>query len=1693
MTTAGSVTYPSGARGYHPPPPERPNMATIIKSSNKVRRAPFNAAQMYQVSKCCPSSKRTIYTSIPPPAGSTYLSQVSRPSCHIYTTGLRSCDCMLYPALHVLELQAVSEIDAAREASQARWRNELLLQLQSEELFEIQSQDQWSDVLRDYINPRESLDRIGCFPGGEGCERIERPEYRFYQHLVTRVGELDPLFKIFEAYALTVHFMSKAETFKEKSIVWMNYISVIYEKSFTGIVVSSAITQFAVHLFSDLYGDEVQSEDEGCLHILRDCLNNYTLVKNSPIYKKVYRFILYGLSLSLFEKLGISFESLRFEELEAEAIRKKHHMGVDFVFTSLDTLLFIAEKAQQYMVTKSIHGIFVSEAKFQVWYDESAKLIRQSQYLTNPELHGIEVHSYLNDVNKAIEIGKYIKNFSSTMTTFEKSTVSKNLQDLENVRCMFINRTAAAKDRKAPFSVLVYGGSSVGKSSIIHTIFVHFGKVFGLNTAPEFKYTRLAHEKHWSNFSTEKWCIVLDDVAMIAPKACQGIDPSLAEVILLNNNVAFTPEQAALEDKGKTPAIPKLLIATTNTSDLNVHAYFSCPLAISRRMPWVIDVKPKPEYTKDACMLDGSAVPIQEDGTYNNFWIFEIFRVVPQSSEREGQRGTLQIVHTFDDINDFLAWMSKEAVAHDKQQDKVMSSNNVSQEVEICLTCYRAKLACVCNLEMQSVDIYDCFWLSLCLTFCTLVYKYFNNVVMYFFFKYAYSTTWRYVLDKTRIIHLLSLSAFYVTTSNASTIFCYLGHRINTTPKTKLLSKLILVLASILGAYHMYSYFKPDPVKKVVKDLIKKGKEIEKTEQKLEKLNKEDDVLCKRLTKLIPCNGPKPFVEESEDVAYDEPLNSTSEPIVVSYTDRGSAPEPAENERVNVWYNSVVPLSKFDVGSKSIGLQGMSRDFVSDLLGKNTVLFKSTRVVGGRLATKFTRGICVVGHIYMCNDHGLPSDMDFELEVINSQIGVGISTNLPKFAVHQSEIRRDPKYDLAFIQINKLPSKRDIRQYMAKSILTQSQDGFYLGRNKEGAVVTNDMAHCLHTVYPCPDGITRDMYLGYSSTQCVIGDCGSVLIMETGYGPVISGIHLLGRPDSNVALCVAITQDIVARNISTFEEFQMQSHEPMLSAPSAKRGLIELHPKCVMRFIEDGIAEVYGSYSGFKPNPKSHVQKSVIAQSLVDRGFEIKHGPPLMRGYKPWRIAAVDMAAPVTGLDTVRLEKCVQAFTTEILSSLSKTDLKDVKVYDDFTAVNGCAGVAYVDKINHNTSAGVPWKKSKKHFLNTLPPERGFDAPVEFNDEIKSRSIKIIEQYEAGFLAAPIFCGNLKDEAKTFKKIASGGTRVFSGSPADWSHVVRKYYLSMVRLIQNKRFVFESAPGTVAQSTEWEQIREYLTFFSDLNLVAGDYKAFDKRMPMDVILAAFKILFAIAKASGNYSEEDLRVLRGIAEDTASPLIDFNGDLIKFLGGNPSGHPLTVIINGLVNCLYMRYVFDILGEEHNVSVFDFKRFVHLITYGDDNAMGVSPKTSWFNHTAIQAELGKIGIVYTMADKEAQSVPFIPISKVSFLKREWKWDADVGAYLCPLEWDSIIKMLTVNVMSKSVSPRFQAIQTIGTAVRECFYYGKDKFEEMTALLKEVVTENELDCYVEDSTFPSWESLREKFWESSKGIPLMRLHNA
>jgi hypothetical protein len=536
---------------------------------------------------------------------------------------------------------------------------------------------------------------------------------------------------------------------------------------------------------------------------------------------------------------------------------------------------------------------------------------------------------------------------------------------------------------------------------------------------------------------------------------------------------------------------------------------------------------------------------------------------------------------------------------------------------------------------------------------------------------------------------------------------------------------------------------------------------------------------------------------------------------------------------------------------------------------------------------------------------------------------------------------------------------------------------------------------------------------------------------------------------------------------------------PKLQLGAYKKDLLPLSIKAEVRYIEEGTAEVHGSLSGFRSNMKSRVAPTLVKDLALEAGYEVKTGPPVMNSYVPWRKALLDMVRPVTHIDQTLLDHCKESYLEDILTGLSPEDLSEVVVYDNMTAVNGKPGVAYVDKLPRNTSAGFPISKSKKFFLKPLDPTEEYQNPVEVTSEILEEMDFIIVQYENSRLYCPVFVGSLKDEPTLFKKIADCKTRVFCGAPMAWSIVVRKYYLSLIRLVQKNRFLFEAGPGTIAQSKEWDDIYNYLTKWGTTRIVAGDYGKFDKRMPACVVKSAFWILIEIARKAG-WSDRDVLVAMGIMEDTAFPTIDLHGTLMRFYGTNPSGHPLTVIINGIANSLYVRYCYAINSPTRSCA--DFKANVNLMTYGDDMIMGVNPDCTWLNHTVMRDTLASIDIEFTMADKTAPSVPFIDISEATFLRRSWRFESELGLMVCPIEHDSIEKMLTMCVASKSISEELQAIAVLDTACREYFWYGKSIFLEKRALFKAWIAHLNLHLYAERE-LPTWESLVAEFKNNSK----------
>jgi hypothetical protein len=1454
--------------------------------------------------------------------------------------------------------------------------------------------------------------------------------------------QTDVFCNTFEAYAIGFYQLCRATTWADTVVALAAYAKMMDTEMDATVVTAVTVTSMLTYFFPpetpvSTDGLKVQGYEQWVLPTLdgaEDWLDFYKNIKKSKTYTKVYRFFMYGLSMSLFDKIGIDMDYLRYEAVAQEAIRAKYHMGEDFFITMLDTMVFVCKKGYQCYQSGSIQPIFHSSEKYQEWFDQAELLNRRAAQLCNAKAHGFDKFSYLADLKTAIEKGESIR--KNVERKEDKLLVQRLLSTLKMNLDNETTKRAAQKVRSAPFAFLVHGKSSVGKSSFVDICFKHYGKVRGLQTDSEFRYVRNPAEEFWSGYDTSKWCIVLDDIGFLSP-SLGTLDPSLQELLYVVNNTPFVPSQAELCDKGRTPVLSELVIGTTNTQHLNVHAYFSCPLAVQRRFPYVLTIEPRPEYqTPDRPgMLASHLRPDSTPGAYDDLWRIIVNRVVPVEKKDGPEQGRLVNVATFENMRSFLPWFNEQILEHHRIQDIVKTSLEHAGDVNVC-ECNMPMQWCTC-LQVQSdeTDLFgehaaeaertlledlavssteltaaNLFWNSSFVTQCVLLWylhlytcvhsvTFFNTI---FSFLFGGNWYWRWVMGSTYK---------YEITRDA---FRFMGSHVQA--RYGNMNKLASFAAGITACYAIY----------------KGGSAMY-------------EMWCR--------------------------VNPQGNVLTTPLETIGKVPAPDGSTRPTVTYADPMSFNVSDLSQSSLCSKGRDPEVMRKHIERATVVLQ-------------TRGDCirtvtalnVRGSVYMCNNHAIPPAGDFFVDVIDED-RCNLRPGVTNVLVTQSMVVRLPERDLAFIRLRVRPPGTDLTEYFATPTYTAKLDGEYIGRYVDGRTWRRPVRNIQQTYHYWPSHgvpIQSPTWTGIVETPTIDGNCGTLMWSNTPKGFVFLGIHTLGHASNVVAL--SVTKDEVQRMCDAIEPKYVNRGEIQISAPSKTRTLGPLHAQSTIHTSNPGSGRVVGSFlKEFRQQSKTNVGPTCIAEACEKRGFSIERTRPNMTR-TPWRLALNDMTRPVTLLREDVLESAIDDF-----EDISNLDLSAVHVYPLSVALNGAPGVTYCDKMNRKTSAGCPYKCPKKRFLVFTDETTSTDVDVV--DEIKDEVRRIISTYIRNERVHPVYCGHLKDEPVTFEKAEAGKTRVFTASSLAHTLVVRMYLLSVIVHLQNNRFTYELGPGTIVQSLEWQKIYEFLTEFGTDRIVAGDYSKFDKRMPANVILAAFEIIENICIRAG-YAQDDINVVRGIAYDTAYPLVDFHGDLIEFYGSNPSGHPLTVIVNGLANSLYMRYCYTVLrpiGEAPR----KFRDNVRLMTYGDDNIMGVSNKCPWFNHTAIQATLQAVDIGYTMADKEATSVPYIHISEANFLKRTWRQDDDIGALVAPLDRSSLNKMLTVCVHKANVSQEAHAVEVIGTAVREFFWYGRAEFEEKTALLQEIVAECNLEVYVTPTTFPTWDSLKEQFWANSRHL--------
>lgn len=1546
--------------------------------------------------------------------------------------------------------------------------------------------------------------------------------------------------------------------------------------------------------------------------------------KESMLFKKVHRVAAYACSISIFKNIGLDVNPAHFGLLDKHLVEANFFNGTDFTFCLLNTVLFLCKTGAQCISKGSWEPLLHSAETYQVWINKAQDIRVKAQFLSAPEPHDITRFEFMNTLTSLIEQGEAMVKWMKKDQAYEKKIIHNLLGDLKLIKANVLSRNYAAKERAAPYGVLIYGSTSVAKSTFSKLLFLVYGRVVGLPTDDEYLYSRNPVDQYWVNFVSSMWAIRFDEVAYLRPSKAPGVDPSNSEILQVANNVPFIPVQAGIDDKGRTPVVAEFFMATTNTRDLNVKEYYMNGSAVLRRFNMVIDLVPKKEYSKPNGMFEPANIPEEKDREgFPDYWdivVYNVEPVIPKTKVlddlrkklgnnnpdfRQNQDFQFIEIARFSSIQKFIVFYRDRIKAHRANQAIVLKCDQYMKEITFCESCRLPEYMCECLHQQahhvdelimkarqeridEAIKNYEGTQEALQRTLDTdiaLTPGVFSSVrraiIRALAVLYCRSGTLRrtvtWFVSDDFISHCaksaLSDKKLWETVLNRAGLIIW-----NEIRRPKWMLSLIAILTFAVGTYKLTKFIKAPPEVKFDLEQIKQEVssltpgttltvETRGSELAYEYISIHDyltdfkrfsmdyyifyplpggqrAVLAKDLYPLLKeafkepnmtfkeiVEAVKPqdllVVETKDDknlaykymtcsgflngrYAYDvsnkifipcrggQQAMLISEfldllpPAMLSHQGLITTVKAESFDQDGVWYKGDYRTTPFDVGPSSVSLKGLPIAEFQKRIQRNLVCVCVILRDGeeGTRKLRWNRAFCVADRLFAINSHAFTTDCEvfqtlghWIIEIYRSPREGGVTDNIMNLHVYPSNIVIVPQSDTVYLWLDIMNPNKNLLGYLPSKSLRGGHNGHYLARGKDGELVT---PLSVVNVRYVSDYITNadgpcGYWEGVASDYTVVGDCGSIFVSDSEFGPVILGLHSLGDDFKRVRQ-VGITplwREDADQILQRFVDCPIDSGELQLKYPGKEMKLTDLHFKSPFRYFQSGVAGVYGSFVGARSHPKSHLQQTPLCQYLIDAGYPLEFGKPVMNGWMPKRNSAIDMLNPVMNIDRTILLRIVDSMFVEFLMRAPQELLDSLGPVDLHTAINGVDGIAHMDRVDISTSVGFPYKAPKKKFVVALEPEKGLEGKITFNDEIMQLVKECEECYKQGRRYNPIFTGNLKDEARKWKKIEAKLTRLFMGAPVAFVIVFRKYFLTLLRAIYTHHELFEAAPGIASNTTEWSGLATALSRFK--RVIDGDFANYDKQAIKAIIMFfVFRYMVMIMKHSGKYDEEDIRVIWGMCADCSHPFIDFFGDLIMIFGMNPSGNPATVIFNCIANSILMRYAYYMCNP--NKEVESFRENVVLFSYGDDNTQSISDNIPWYNQVSITAALASIGITYTDADKNESPLLYKELNDCSFLKRGFKYSDDLQCIVAPLEFSSIRKSLMVQVRSRSVTREEQCVSAVGSAIREYFLHGREVFETERSFLMKAVADCGLSDWVVESTFPTWEEEEARFRENS-----------
>jgi len=1357
------------------------------------------------------------------------------------------------------------------------------------------------------------------------------------------------------------------------------------------------------------------------------------------IYTFVVGFFFYG--TDVFKKnLDIELKSTKVYEMLS---------GVDLISTLVSSIKFVITRVGIFLKTGKWTVFLHSGSAYEQWQndvDSNALLMeRLNSYDTT-----IDRQTFIKATEKLISQGEEIRDVmkASGSPRKELNIVVVNLLQLQRRFNSLKVNNFANNNKELPYGIILGGASSIGKSSLTRILHAHFTAVRGRPISFDTIYSRTATAEFWDEFRSFKTTIVIDDAVCHEPGHVQGIDNTVNEVLNIINPVGFTPNMAALDDKGKHPLLADLVLVTTNDMDLGSRIYFKSPYAVQRRFRLRLKIEVKPEFAHNQSLIAKD----YDGGDYPDWWNITVQYVKPVA----GTRGThsqqyiidKEVVYT--NMHSFLNFMTGDIQSHFGVQDKMLQLDNQLVDMKRCQKCFLPKCNCA---ELQSFSTH--FNTPQFLFGYTLyaLYRNFQNIqtskerlrydllVCFNTFMYAVFGffTWQFI-----IISSIASSAYWFSTQ-------------------------------AYGTQRAIMFF--------CKYFIQRCLNYETLAwQQMRDIGERLEILCnitpemKWILGLIATGVFILFIKrqfQNEDATELQGFSTV-------------APK-SKCEPESVYKKKDYVCTIFDIPRITLSLKDQSIEHVNSVLGKSLVsLTFWIQLPDGRIWKATSGGFLLGGNKVLTTSHGFRAALEGNKEIA---VIIAFDDDMTLHSIMQTSICVDDvkfDYELALITFKEMTPRKKITTWFSNESLTSLVSPAFLLVRREGKLTRIDVTHSKYGESLSVNGVDleKSKLWKFNTTSTINGDCGGIWFSNTPTGPIPIAMHVAMTNTHTLGIMLSkkridnLTNDMLI----------MDNLELFPIPHDAKIGnLVSKHKFAGTNYIDfgKGYIESYGSLDGFRTESRSDLQLTPAAKWLESNySIPVKVAPAVLKGWKVKKNHLDQFVQHNVG--SARLISLIVSQMAKEWKDMLGDKIKDLKTYSLETAINGVPGLRYVDRLDLSTSAGAYYKCPKKNLVHFEDDD--FSKPFVLREDVLERVELLLDKYKNLEMGNTLFTASLKDEVRKHSKVDSCNTRIFMGGPIELTVATRMLFSAFARLFYMEREIFESAVGIDAMSHEWHDMVTR-TSKGRTKYIAGDYSHYDTTFMCRIYTELMEAIIELYIDGGfiKRNDDNHKAMYACSQDLIFFLTDYFGEIVRVRGKNASGQPLTVIINSLHNSVLNRLGwvlghpnFSMCKNDDDIIkiIAEFRTKVTLVTYGDDDWKSIDDNADWFTHTSLAQSLSVFGIIYTTADKSDKKVDFITLKEIEFLKRKFTYSIDLQQYVAPLHLDSIYKNLQYRHTRSILSFEQHMANKIIETNNNFFLHGKEVFETWRSRLRDLIDFLCLHEYVTDDDLKTYEQLKNKY---------------